>query len=135
MSECGYDRKAIARHVFEDEEKRAWLNSEVHAMVRSDIELEAEKMCKDGILFVESAIMKVSGLDKMCSCILMVDAPDDVRLKRAMGRDNADEDAIRRRMAVQKNEYEDLDADLIRIVNDGDESLILQLASAIQSMK
>lgn len=124
------DRKAIAKRVFSDLKALQWLNQRVHALVRADILDWIEQMEHNGVnpAFVESAIIASSGVAELCEELWLVDAPEDVRIRRASIRDNASAEQIRMRIKAQEREM-----DLIRhynyrrIVNDGETPLIPQI--------
>lgn len=99
-------RQALATHVFSDDTHRLWLNSLVHRLVRADLMSWRAGMESSGrtTCFVESAIMASSGLAAMCSEVWLVTAPETIRMKRAMDRDNASEDKVRSRILSQREE-------------------------------
>lgn len=131
------NRRHIADRVFGNAEELKWLNSIVHKAVREDVarraELTAEgdRSLPNGAtvpLFVESAILATSGLAGMCCEVWLVDAPEGVRLERAMGRDGASRQEIKRRMEAQKTETDALAAySVCRIDNSGCRSLLGQI--------
>lgn len=113
------DRREIARCIFGDDLCRMWLNSRVHRMVREDVARRASS-ASDGILFVESAILKSSGLCYLCGRIWIVDAPEEVRIERVCSRDGSDRDSVKARIEAQRDEesgFDDIPVDIIR--NDG----------------
>lgn len=135
LEDGSLNRKEIAAKVFGNVEYRSWLNGEVHSMVRADI-LKHTNRCSAGVMFVESAIMKVSQLDKMCDAIWLVTADDEIRLQRASLRDNTDSESIRMRMESQRWEYEGFDCDnVIEIINDGVVPLLPQIEKQIKILK
>lgn len=76
------NRQELAAIIFYDEAERLWVNDCVHSSVRSDVlQWSSREIC-----FVESAIMAESGLTALCSEIWLVDAPEDVRIRRAVAR-------------------------------------------------
>lgn len=104
------DRRVLADIVFSDSEKLAALNAIVHGEVRSDLArwcvgnlsgVPALGTHHPVLMFVESAIVLESGLHNMVDAVWSVNAPDHLRLVRAMGRDNASADAIKARMRNQ----------------------------------
>lgn len=105
-SEGRIDRAATARIIFNDEGKRLWLNSLVHSAVREDVMRWTAENPKNR--FVESAIAAESGLLALCDEVWIVDAPEEVRLQRAMKRSKAPEADIRRRIEAQRKETEAL---------------------------
>lgn len=125
-------RPNLSRLVFSDDAHRIWLNSLVHRLVRRDLLEWCDAQARRGAAacFVESAIMATSGLAALCEEVWVVDAPEDIRLRRAMGRDRAEEAAIRSRMESQRMEMRLLlDAGVpIRIIdNSGAVSLLESL--------
>lgn len=143
------NRKRIAEHIFGDDCKRIWLNSKVHGLVRQAVQerlLEKEELLKkkhsrnikvsysDSIVFVESAILFSSGLAQICSLEWLVEAPDDLRIKRAAVRDSADESGIRARMEAQKCEFRDLDTSKTLVLeNSGNMSLLHEIDKSLET--
>ena len=75
-----YNTEYVAKRVFEDKELLEKLNAIVHPAVGLDI----MKRKPD---FVESAILYESGLDILCDKVIVVEAPEEVRITRTIGRD------------------------------------------------
>ncbi len=75
-----YNTSYIAQRVFAEPELLERLNQIVHPAVKEDI-LEKQPD------FVESAILYEAGLDSICDKIIMVDAPEEVRIARTIARD------------------------------------------------
>lgn len=118
------DRKKIAQKVFGDENHRLWLNSRVHKLVKDDF-LGKIRDLDHKIVFVESAILKSSGLASLCDMIWIVEADPDLRIKRASGRDGCDEASIKQRMEAQKDEYDDFGDIPLCVVYNNENSLLL----------
>ena len=111
----GVNWKYLSSVVFRHKEMIATLNGVIHPLVRQDVARWAEKAAGD-IVFVETAILRESKMDAMVDGVWLVTAPEDVRVARVMARNNLPEEAVRVRIAAQK-EY---DGDGISlIVNDG----------------
>lgn len=120
-------RPAIAGVVFADDAHRLWLNSRVHALVRDDISRRVAE-AGDGVFFVESAIMKSSGLDRMCDAIWLVEAPLELRVRRACRRDGSARGAVMARIRSQSAEFDGLDCPRVEtIFNDGRSPLLAQI--------
>lgn len=75
-----YNTAYVAKRVFEDPELLKGLNKIVHPEVAKDILIKKPD-------FVESAILFESGLDQLCDKIVVVDAPEEVRIARTIARD------------------------------------------------
>ena len=135
VKECdgGYviDRRVLASVVFSDSEKLAMLNSLVHGAVKSDIgrwRQSKDGMAKGGRVFIETAILLESGLDRMVDEVWEVWAPAEVRIARAMARDNVSRDQIESRVANQMllSEVEGISiAPMIRTVINDDQHPVL----------
>ena len=79
------------------------LNAIIHPAVKEDIlqrsgltatrsysnaVLQAKPVLQaEGLLFIESAILYEAGLDALCDRIIIVDAPEDIRIARTIARD------------------------------------------------
>ena len=70
----------VAQRVFAEPCLRQQLNNIVHPAVKADI-------CQRKPDFIESAILYEAGLDKLCDHVVVIDAPEDIRLARAIERD------------------------------------------------
>ncbi len=112
-----YNTQYVAKRVFEDSHLLAALNAIVHPAVGLDI----MKRKPD---FVESAILYESGLDFLCDQIIVVDAPEEIRIARTIARDYHNDDSpanidkVRARIKAQNIPSGDL-----LIVNDGKTSI------------
>ena len=107
----------------------ARLNAIVHPAVRKDILRKfrssegsdaAELLFRGSevLFFIECAILYTAHLDELCDKVVVVTAPEEVRLARTIARDHSDIDKVRARMRAQ-NVEEDLNRADIIINNDG----------------
>ena len=108
-----YNTQYVAQRVFNNPSLLAQLNAIIHPAVGADI-LEKKPD------FVESAILFEAGLDKICDKVIVVEAPEEVRIARTIARDYHGDTSpdninkVRARMRTQKI----LTGDLV-INNDG----------------
>ena len=107
----------------------ARLNAIVHPAVRKDILRKfrssegsdaAELLFRGSkvLFFIECAILYTAHLDELCDKVVVVTAPEEVRLARTIARDHSDIDKVRARMRAQNVEEDLRRADII-INNDG----------------
>ena len=75
-----YNTAYVAQRVFADAHLLEALNAIIHPAVGLDI----MKRKPD---FVESAILYESGLDILCDRVIVIDAPEDIRIARTIARD------------------------------------------------
>jgi dephospho-CoA kinase len=117
------NRKFIADIIFSSDEKRKLLESIVHPAVIKRILSDLKKIADEGkynFVIVEAALIFESGFDKELDYVLVVDADDEIKIKRIMKRDKCSKEEVLKRMRAQldskiKREL----ADMV-IINDGD---------------
>lgn len=100
----------------------ARLNAIVHPAVHQDILNRYSPTFTDihrhSPIFIECAILYTAHLDQLCDKVVVVTAPEEVRLVRTIARDHSDIDKVRARMRAQNVEEDIRRADII-INNDG----------------
>ena len=120
------DRAYLASYMFGNAERVAMVNRIVHPVVRADFKEWAQRTGRS-IVAVESAILFEAGMEADVDAVWVVSAPEDVRLQRAVRRDDSNEEAVRNRMRSQLNELEYLERADSVVYNDGRHSLIRQV--------
>ena len=113
-----YQTALVAQRVFADRSLLARLNAIVHPAAKADILRWAENINHPTLCFVESAILYQAGFDTLCDKVVVVTAPEEVRLQRAVARDHSTIEKVRARMRAQEVEKDIERADLI-VNNDG----------------
>lgn len=123
-----YQTTLVAQRVFADKSLLAQLNAIVHPAVKADIKcwslrinnttshyttIDHTKPC-----FVECAILYQAGFETLCDKVVMITAPEKVRLERVIARDHSTINRVRARMRAQTAEKDLQRADII-INNDG----------------
>ena len=101
-----YNTEYVAKRVFADPKLLNELNKIVHPAVKADILSSFTSHLSP--LFIESAILFESGLDKLCDKIVVVTAPEETRIARTIARDYQGEatpeniNKVRARIHAQK---------------------------------
>ena len=124
-----YQTALVAQKVFADRTLLARLNSIVHPAVRQDILKKFRSTSEllnsssaasepSELFFIECAILYQAGMDQLCDKVIVVTAPEEVRLQRTIARDYSDMDKVRARMRAQNVEEALCRADII-INNEG----------------
>ena len=124
-----YQTALVAQKVFADKTLLARLNAIVHPAVRQDILKKFRSTSEllnsssaasepSELFFIECAILYQAGMDQLCDKVIVVTAPEEVRLTRTIARDNSNIDRVRARMSAQNVEADLRRADII-INNDG----------------
>jgi|SRR5581483_4144098 len=117
------DRKKIASVVFNDEKKLVQLNSVIHPAVRNSF-LNWLNGQSTNMIIEEAAILFESGAYKNMDTVIVVSAPEYVRIDRVMRRDNTTEQEVKLRMKNQLSEEDRVKRASHVIVNDGTAMLI-----------
>ena len=126
-------RKRLASLIFANEELLGKVNEIIHPVVRNDFK-EWVSMQESEYCAIESAILYESGFDRDVDVVLMVYAPVELRLARAVQRDGATEAEIMKRMNRQMPDaLKRKQADFV-IINDGAHALIPQIDSFLNAI-
>ena len=128
-------RPLLAAYIFGHPQHLQEVNRIIHPCVRNDFRLWAMQQKDCRFAGMESAILIESGFASETDIIVMVHAPEAIRLQRCMKRDGMDAESVRKRMASQmpdekKRQY----ADYV-IYNDGIRPLIPQAESIMHSLQ
>lgn len=128
------NKQLLASYLFSNPSNAALINSIVHPQVKEDFRCWAGGHISCPIVGIESAILYEAGFQNEVDVVIMVYAPEDVRIARAMHRDAASREDIVKRVRSQMNDEEKrLKADEI-IVNDGQTPLIPQVIRLLQKL-
>jgi dephospho-CoA kinase len=100
------DRKAIAQRVFSNPDELNKLNAIVHPLVKSHFIRWLQQHKSAPFVIKEVAILFETGGNEACDKVILVTAPEAIRIQRAMSRDHVTEEAIQNRM---KNQLSDAD--------------------------
>ena len=125
------NRPLLASYLFGDSQHAKEVNAIIHPKVKEDFrQWSSHKECLD-IIGMESAILIESGFADEVDCIVMVYAPLELRVERAVRRDNASCEQIMQRIRSQmSDEIKRNRADFV-IVNDDETPLIPQVLTFI----
>ncbi len=99
-------RKTLAKIVFSDKEKLDQLNKIVHPRVKKHFQDWLKKHAEEDFIVKEVAILFETNGHLECDKVILVTAPQDIRLKRVMERDNSPEKDVLARMNNQLSEEE-----------------------------
>ena len=120
------DKAAISRFLLANEKNQQAVNAIVHPAVFQDFE-------ESGMLWMESAILFESGADKLVDRVVVVTAPEEVRIQRVMQRDGITREKALQWIARQwPQEQVKARADF-EIINDGHTDLNSQIERLLTS--
>lgn len=135
INEAGkVDRKNLASAVFSDSSNLELLNRIIHPCVISDFGFWLNSHSSFPYVVMESAILFETGFSDIFDKIIIVSAPESLRIERVMKRDCCTEDDVKTRAKKQMPEAENVrKADFV-IYNDGTELLIPQVLKIHESL-
>jgi len=118
----GIDRRRLGGIVFHDPKARARLEAITHPRIRRLLHEKAADLARAGhrFLIYEASLLVEAGRLNEFAALIVVDAPEDVRIRRAVARGKQTEADIRARMAAQCSSEERLRAATHVIDNAGD---------------
>jgi len=121
------DRKFLAEHVFDNQEKLIQLNSILHPKVKLRFDEWKNDNADHPYGIIEAAILFESGFNRFCDAVIVVDAPDELCIQRVIEREKCSREVVKQRMKNQWNNKRKIKlADYI-LVNDETQSLIQQV--------
>lgn len=126
-SEDKADRKRIAEIVFSDKNKLIELNSVIHPAVWLHGENWLKQHEDKPYILKEAAILFESGGNKVVDKVIMVSAPEEIRIERVMKRDNVTREEVEARMANQWNDEKKIALSDFVIVNNDKQLVIPQV--------
>lgn len=129
------DRRRLAEIVFADEVMLARLNGIVHSAVRDDIVRWKALLDDEKVLWVESAIIYESGIDKMVDEVWDVTAPVGLRVERVMKRNSMGRERVLERIEAQSRVVFTPHPCIKNIVNDGVVPILPQINRLLSEMK
>ena len=120
------NREKLSAIVFNDSTALAKLNAIIHPAVANDFKIWCANQSSPYVI-KETAILFEHGLDKHLDGVIVVEAPDELRIKRVMHRNGITEEAVRNRIQQQLPQNELISrADWV-IHNNEEELLIPQV--------
>lgn len=121
------NRQALSDIVFNDAERLEQLNSIVHPAVWQDSSAWMQRHAGEDYILYEAAILFESGSYKMFDRTITIFAPEELRIKRVMERDDVSREAVLARMANQMEDGRKMELADYVIRNDGAHSLVNQV--------
>jgi dephospho-CoA kinase len=100
------DRKVIGQLVFTSPELLKKLNAIVHPLVKTHFIDWLQQHKTATFVIMEAAILFESGGNKECDKVILVTAPEAIRIQRTMLRDNTSQEAILNRIQNQLSDAE-----------------------------
>ena len=129
------NKPMLASYLFASTENAVRINGIIHPVVKEDFKRWLTNHTEKEITAFESAILYEAGFEDSVDAVLVVFAPRELRLERAMKRDKATREQIEARMDAQIGEEEKCRRADFVVYNDGSLPLDGQLTSFINQLK
>ena len=129
------NKPMLASYLFASTENAVRINGIIHPVVKEDFKRWLTNHTEKEITAFESAILYEAGFEDSVDAVLVVFAPHELRLERAMKRDKATREQIEARMDAQMDEEEKCRRADFVVYNDGSLPLDEQLTSFINQLK
>lgn len=121
------NKAAVTRFLLQSDTHVQAINDIVHPAVFRDFE-------ESGIQWMESAILFESGINRLVDKVVMVSAPDEVRINRVMSRDHISREKVMLWMQRQWSQEKVRQLSDFEIVNDGIQPLEPQIETIIKQL-
>lgn len=136
LPDGSYHRAFVANIVFRDKEKLAALNAAVHPAVERHSRKWHEEYAGKGLPYTlkEAALLVENGSYRLLDALIVVAAPENIRIQRVMERDGITETEVRARLKNQLPQEEKVALADYLIENDGDKMLVPQVWAVHQKL-
>lgn len=133
LNDGSLNRAHLSAAAFGDPTALTRLNAIVHPATATDLISWADEQADAGatVAFVETALLRTSGLDRVVDEVWHVTASDQVRIDRVMVRSGLTADQVKERMAAQRDEEAPADGEQV-LVNDNVTALLPQVIKLLK---
>lgn len=129
------NKKVLADCIFSDTTLLTKVNAIIHPEVKRDYLAWVERNTCEPIVAMECAILYETGFETLVDEVVIVSAPLDIRIRRAMSRDHVSEEMIRNRVLQQLTDEELFSRQAHVIINDDVRPLMPQIVSLIENLQ
>ena len=134
LEDGSLNRQHLSAAAFGNDESLSRLNGIVHPATASDMLQWGRNQADSGatVAFVETALLRTAGLDRLVDEVWHVTAPASVRIPRVMARSGLTAQQVQDRMASQAIEESPAPGERI-IINDGIAAVLPQIINLLST--
>ena len=110
------DKARLAALIFSDEAARETLESIVYPILLEDFKRWRSRQKAPFVVLESAIILSKPVFDGLADAVVLVDAPEELRIQRTMERDGLSLEAVQRRISAQDIPMEKVD---VTLMNDG----------------
>ena len=129
------NRRLLAAYMFGHADRVEKVNAIVHPSVREDFSRWAAEREGERVVALESAILYEAGMSGDVDAVVLVYTPAEERLRRAMERDDASAEQVRRRMESQTPDEEKMERADFVIRNAEDDAVTPQVVNLLRTLE
>lgn len=128
------NRPLLASYIFGNKDNLTMVNGIIHPRIKDDFRRWAQSHSSYPIVGIEAAILIEAGFTEDVDQVVLVYAPQEIRLRRAVSRDACAAEQIQQRMRNQMPDEDKMAFAHHIIYNDDKQALIPQLGSLIKTL-
>ncbi len=121
------DKKYLSKLIFSDKKALYKVNEIIHPLVKEHFSAWSKIHYDSAYIIKEAAILFESGAYKQLDKVVVVIAPEELRMRRVLARDNIDKKQIKEKMLSQMAESEMIKRSDFVIINDEKNALLPQI--------
>ena len=121
------NKEYLREQLFSNEEMRKKVNAIIHPAVRADFNNWLKEQKTSEFIFNEAAILFETGAYKNFDAVILVHAPEEVKIERLIKRDRSSRSEIKSKMKAQWSDTRKKTLTRYHILNDGKASIEDQL--------
>ncbi len=130
------NRRFLAGIVFSDPEKKKIIDGIMHGKIIDTLLKRARSMEEEPFVFIDVPLLFETGMDRYVDQVWMVDAEEEIRIKRVMERDDSSREDVLRRIRFQAGRDEKIKKAHIILNNSGvKEILYRQIDEALNKLR
>ncbi len=126
-SEGELNRSFLSQQIFSNSERLQQMNQIVHPAVRENFAIWVRSHDGSQYVIQESALLIETGSYRLFDQLIVVDAPENVRIRRVMNRDKISKKEVVQRISKQLDQDQKLALANHIIVNNGRQGLMKQI--------
>jgi dephospho-CoA kinase len=101
MTDAGQlNRRALRQIIFNDHNAKKWLEQLLHPLIRQEI-VQGLQKSQSPYTILSSPLLLETDQQNLCARVLLIDAPEDLQIRRTADRDHSDEASVRAIMQTQ----------------------------------
>jgi dephospho-CoA kinase len=128
------NRVFVSERIFSKPDLRLKVNEIIHPIVRKDFDDWAAEQTSS-LIFNEAAILFETGAYQQFDAVLLVCAPEAVRIQRVMLRDHCSKESVEERIQSQWTDAQKRSLTKYCVENDGRQPILIQLEKILKELE